>query len=1446
MGDLFDIGKAGISAYKSALATTGQNIANVDTEGYNRRETKIEELSSSSADILSISNSSGLGVRMGEITRAFDQFLDIKLQSSTSSYSFAKSKSEIFDQLESTLIPKNATVGTRLREFFDGLSNLAQDPDNANLRRLALSGANAVSASISELHGGLSDLRTVTHGTLKLTVADFNSTLKNLSHVQNEILGNSVKSGSPHGLLDRRDTLLEQLSEIADISVDYKANGSITVSLGKLGAVGTLLEGATFSEVTVQSDMNGVKTFVKDNFGVSSSVHFSSGQMAGLISADISTGETIADLNQLAQKFVTEMNSLHHMGLDKDGERGGKFFGLETASIIKSPKNLGTASMRIEGYANELSGSTLNVAFDGDSATWKLSTQDQNISSEFESNLELMGLSLMIEGKPQNGDSFSVEISDASAADMRVLITDERKLASAGLHVVEADIANIGDAELDLSYFEAPNDSNITDLKKLFLHERNAANPIAFTSAGVLGVIENVGALEDFSMLDEQSKLTFFSTISDLSASDNLALTLGGANFQFALSSVFSDLGSMSELAAVLNDGDLRSAGTLKSFNDLGLHAVASGSSLLISSAYQPGSTYSELQSGSLAATAGVLNAADAGDASLNVFTREGIQISGKTLSEADVRELITVENGFSADAVYRASHIPTATSESFAGTSVNRRTTDGLEYVAISAAGLDDGNNNNVAILAAGAFPTTRTSLNAPITVQTQSGRSATVTIPNSMMAGQIAEQLSKELDALGMGAVATNKVELSNIPNGLIAFDLIGKNLEAKAISVTVANLSPTNLVNEINKFTNETGITAYMSTGSGIVLDQADAADIILKNMSLAGGALSVNQLDQFGERLLTASKTLSDTEHLIVGGNVQFKSTEDFSVVCNGVTGNSVNSKFEMGFATKTFNLEKNTTDLNFYTNFELDANASNPTSVNAVASNSSYSLTLSDGTSSLVGSVKPQISTDFTSAAVSASIVKDLRGQATSTVFYGDAFALASGFPSEGSTIGFTIGDQKYVATLDIAHDIKVEGTEVKVGTETLTGVAALAKLVSGSRFSVTGPESDRISVNFEAATTGGGQPGIRLSAVANDGVISGHGITFASSNLGQVKTDFHISNTSQTEIYSKYFSQANATNANIGSVLIGATEYVIDFDTATDAVASTPALPAFLTVATVANPADNTQYRIKVTATDQSPSKDIRIKASASSASFGVSTSSAQVSVTTDGLQLINIGNNKVKSAVTISSLASEVLSISGAGGEDLIFTSAGTRQPIILGKAIEDILETPREYSVKINSDDPSKMDFYDYASGDIVGTRSIAGDNSATFQGLAIDLKGQAQAGDTFRVLVSKSNAGDANNLKNMLAASLNNESTGVGGYSEIFGDLVSKTGMQIKENDQMLQTAEVLFQDAQERKSEFSGVDLDTEAARLMEQQQAYQALARVLTTARELLDTLLRSM
>ena len=46
--------------------------------------------------------------------------------------------------------------------------------------------------------------------------------------------------------------------------------------------------------------------------------------------------------------------------------------------------------------------------------------------------------------------------------------------------------------------------------------------------------------------------------------------------------------------------------------------------------------------------------------------------------------------------------------------------------------------------------------------------------------------------------------------------------------------------------------------------------------------------------------------------------------------------------------------------------------------------------------------------------------------------------------------------------------------------------------------------------------------------------------------------------------------------------------------------------------------------------------------------------------------------------------------------------------------------------------------------------------------------------------------------------------------------------------------------------EAESAFSGVNLDTEASNLIEQQQAYQASARVLSTARELFETLLQTL
>ena len=83
MANLFDIGRSGLNSYRQSLAITGQNIANINTDGYKRRGAELEELSSAKASVLENSQGNGMGVRIGTIRRAFDEFLLNKARSAT-------------------------------------------------------------------------------------------------------------------------------------------------------------------------------------------------------------------------------------------------------------------------------------------------------------------------------------------------------------------------------------------------------------------------------------------------------------------------------------------------------------------------------------------------------------------------------------------------------------------------------------------------------------------------------------------------------------------------------------------------------------------------------------------------------------------------------------------------------------------------------------------------------------------------------------------------------------------------------------------------------------------------------------------------------------------------------------------------------------------------------------------------------------------------------------------------------------------------------------------------------------------------------------------------------------------------------------------------------------------------------------------------------------------
>ena len=79
--------------------------------------------------------------------------------------------------------------------------------------------------------------------------------------------------------------------------------------------------------------------------------------------------------------------------------------------------------------------------------------------------------------------------------------------------------------------------------------------------------------------------------------------------------------------------------------------------------------------------------------------------------------------------------------------------------------------------------------------------------------------------------------------------------------------------------------------------------------------------------------------------------------------------------------------------------------------------------------------------------------------------------------------------------------------------------------------------------------------------------------------------------------------------------------------------------------------------------------------------------------------------------------------------------------------------------------------------------------------------------------------------------------------GNFQEIFSNTVAKVGSNVQANKMSLSSASSNLDAAQAGQSELAGVNLDEEAAHLLEFQQAYQASARILQTAKELFQALI---
>ena len=224
MASLFEIGKTGVQAYRQSLSVTGQNIANINTEGYNKRSADISEVAGVSGGPTNVSDQTGLGVRVENVRRSFDTFLSDKTRSTTSDYNKLDNFVKNLNELENMLLPEDSDLGTFIGRFFSSLQDIASRPDDMSSRTVAIETGKALANSFNTYDRSLKNFKNGVTNEINEQVEKVNLSLKQISQI-NKLVRSSGNSDASNDILDARDLALKELSKLINFTADFDQTG---------------------------------------------------------------------------------------------------------------------------------------------------------------------------------------------------------------------------------------------------------------------------------------------------------------------------------------------------------------------------------------------------------------------------------------------------------------------------------------------------------------------------------------------------------------------------------------------------------------------------------------------------------------------------------------------------------------------------------------------------------------------------------------------------------------------------------------------------------------------------------------------------------------------------------------------------------------------------------------------------------------------------------------------------------------------------------------------------------------------------------------------------------------------------------------------------------------------------------------------------------------------
>lgn len=220
-----NIGTTGLYAAKSGLNVTAHNVANIETEGYSRQVIK------QSADTpLSTNNRYGMlgsGVAVNEITQMRSQYYDEKYRSNNALLGMYDTRSYFMNEVQSYLNEIELEgFTTTFDSMYDSLQELAKDPANLTVRTQVSNYAMSMCEYFNSLSTSLDQVQTECNYEVKNQVSRINSLATQVATLTKQINTVEIGGENANDLRDQRANLIDELSEIVNVTVTEREIGT--------------------------------------------------------------------------------------------------------------------------------------------------------------------------------------------------------------------------------------------------------------------------------------------------------------------------------------------------------------------------------------------------------------------------------------------------------------------------------------------------------------------------------------------------------------------------------------------------------------------------------------------------------------------------------------------------------------------------------------------------------------------------------------------------------------------------------------------------------------------------------------------------------------------------------------------------------------------------------------------------------------------------------------------------------------------------------------------------------------------------------------------------------------------------------------------------------------------------------------------------------------------